>query len=38
VQPLVENAVKHGVAPRVGAGFVRLDITTQPDMLSGNGF
>jgi hypothetical protein len=34
VQPLVENAVKHGVAPRVGAGFVRLDITTQPDMLS----
>ena len=28
VQPLVENAVKHGVAPRTGAGFVRLDVTT----------
>jgi two-component system LytT family sensor kinase len=34
VQPLVENAVKHGVAPRTGRGFVRLDITAQPDMLS----
>jgi hypothetical protein len=34
VQPLVENAVKHGVAPRTGAGFVRLKITAQPDMLS----
>jgi two-component system LytT family sensor kinase len=34
VQPLVENAVKHGVAPRTGTGFVRLDITAQPDMLS----
>jgi two-component system LytT family sensor kinase len=34
VQPLVENAVKHGVASRTGAGFVRLDITAQPDMLS----
>jgi two-component system LytT family sensor kinase len=34
VQPLVENAVKHGVAPRPGTGFVRLDITAQPDMLS----
>jgi len=31
---LVENAVKHGVAPRTGTGFVRLDITAQPDMLS----
>ncbi|MGA3026083.1 MAG: histidine kinase [Bryobacteraceae bacterium] len=26
IQPLVENAVKHGVAPRVGSGFVRLAI------------
>jgi len=34
VQPLVENAVKHGVAPRTGAGFVRLDITARPDLLS----
>jgi two-component system LytT family sensor kinase len=34
VQPLVENAVKHGVAPRTGTGFVRLDITAQPHMLS----
>ncbi len=34
VQPLVENAVKHGVAPRVGAGFVRLDITSRQDTLT----
>jgi hypothetical protein len=34
VQPLVENAVKHGVAPRTGTGFVRLDITAQPHTLS----
>jgi two-component system, LytTR family, sensor kinase len=34
VQPLVENAVKHGVASRTGTGFVRLDITAQPDTLS----
>ena len=26
IQPLVENAVKHGVAPRVGTGFIRLAI------------
>ncbi len=26
IQPLVENAVKHGVAARVGDGFVRLEI------------
>jgi two-component system, LytTR family, sensor kinase len=34
VQPLVENAVKHGVAPRTGTGFVRLDITARLDMLT----
>ena len=34
VQPLVENAVKHGVAPRTGTGFVRLDITSRLDVLS----
>ncbi len=34
VQPLVENAVKHGVAPRMGAGFVRLDITSRLDILA----
>jgi two-component system, LytTR family, sensor kinase len=34
VQPLVENAVKHGVAPRTGTGFVRLDITSRRDMLT----
>ena len=34
VQPLVENAVKHGVAPKTGAGFVRLDITTRQDVLT----
>jgi two-component system, LytTR family, sensor kinase len=34
VQPLVENAVKHGVAQRTGMGFVRLDITMQTDVLT----
>jgi len=34
VQPLVENAVKHGVAPKTGAGFVRLDITSREDLLT----
>ncbi len=29
IQPLVENAVKHGVAARSGDGFVRLVIKTQ---------
>ena len=31
IQPLVENAVKHGVASRNGAGFVRLSIRRQED-------
>lgn len=34
VQPLVENAVKHGVAPKTGTGFVRLDITSRMDVLT----
>jgi two-component system, LytTR family, sensor kinase len=34
VQPLVENAVKHGVAARTGSGFVRLNITAQSDALA----
>jgi len=34
VQPLVENAVKHGVASRTGTGFVRLDITSRQDVLT----
>ena len=34
VQPLVENAVKHGVASRTGAGFVRLDITSERNILT----
>jgi len=34
VQPLVENAVKHGVAPRTGSGFVRLDIGIRMDLLT----
>jgi len=29
IQPLVENAVKHGVAPRIGPGFVRLTISAN---------
>ena len=31
VQPLIENAVKHGVACRSGAGTVRLDARTTPN-------
>ena len=34
IQPLVENAVKHGVAPRMGTGFVRLSITADADVIS----
>ena len=38
VQPLVENAVKHGVAPRTGTGFVRLDITSRAGHAYGDRF
>ncbi len=31
IQPLVENAVKHGVAARAGTGFVRLSINSETD-------
>jgi two-component system LytT family sensor kinase len=34
IQPLVENAVKHGVAPRTGTGFVRLSITAEGGVIS----
>ena len=34
IQPLVENAVKHGVAPRPQGGFVRLSIQAGDDLLS----
>jgi two-component system LytT family sensor kinase len=34
IQPLVENAVKHGVVSRMGTRFVRLSITTQSDVIS----
>jgi len=34
IQPLVENAVKHGVAPRMGAGFVHLKIRAAGDAVS----
>jgi len=33
IQPLVENAVKHGVACRPGDGFVRLSIGKQGDSI-----
>ena len=34
IQPLVENAVKHGVASRMGAGFVRLKIRANSQSVS----
>jgi two-component system LytT family sensor kinase len=33
IQPLVENAVKHGVASRMGTGFVRLTIRVEAEGL-----
>ncbi|PYT21065.1 MAG: hypothetical protein DMG57_39830 [Acidobacteria bacterium] len=34
IQPLVENAVKHGVASRMGTRFVRLNIAMQSEVIS----
>jgi two-component system LytT family sensor kinase len=34
IQPLVENAVKHGVASRAGTGFVRLTIRADAEGIS----
>jgi len=34
IQPLVENAVKHGVASRTGSGFVRLRVMAEADVIS----
>ena len=34
IQPLVENAIKHGVAPRMGNGFVRLSVTIESGVVS----
>src|SRR5207247_5013975 len=33
IQPLVENAVKHGVAARTGNGFVRLSIKREAGLI-----
>jgi two-component system, LytTR family, sensor kinase len=34
IQPLVENAIKHGVASRSGEGFVRLHIECESDRIA----
>ena len=34
IQPLVENAVKHGVASRMGAGFVHLKISAAGESIA----
>ena len=34
IQPLVENAIRHGVASRKGTGFVRLRIGQESDAIS----
>jgi LytS/YehU family sensor histidine kinase len=34
IQPLVENAIKHGVAAMAGEGFVRLQIECESDRIA----
>ncbi len=34
IQPLVENAVKHGVAPRPGRGLVRISIRNSDERIT----
>jgi len=34
IQPLVENAIRHGVAARAGAGYVRVQIECEPDRIA----
>jgi LytS/YehU family sensor histidine kinase len=34
IQPLVENAVKHGIAARMGGGLVRLAIKRQQNQIA----
>jgi two-component system, LytTR family, sensor kinase len=33
IQPLVENAVKHGVAAQSGNGFIRISVTRRSDLV-----
>jgi LytS/YehU family sensor histidine kinase len=34
IQPLVENAIRHGVAARAGAGYVRVQIECESDRIA----